>query len=202
MAQARPRVALTAAIPDIPHVISGEVGLLFNDVWSLGFSAGGFSHTFTTTQGPAPVSIAAGALRLRWCPFKGSFFLGAFGGFQKLGGSISKTYTITDSTSGLSLPVPARAELALSNPYLTPHLGWMFITKIGFTFGMEFGVQVPLSSSSTLDIGIDDPSLTGFADVVKALPAYQDAQAQIEDQVSKYGNIVLPYFALRLGWTF
>lgn len=199
---AMPRVGLTVAIPDIPHIVSGEVDLIFNPMFTLGFNFGGFAYTFATQPNSTPVSILDGNIRARWHPFSGVFFLGLIGGLQRVAGSQSGNYTITDPVLGTPVAIPASGGVSILSPHLTPHLGWIFTTNSGFTFGIELGVQVPVRSTSSVSISIDDPAYTPYVELVQATQSYKDAQAQIEDTASKIGNIPLPYFVLRWGWTF
>lgn len=200
-ALARPKVGVTAGL-EIPHILTGQIDLNYNPRWTIGFNLGGFAYTYNSTSGPIPFSMAAGNVHARWAPFNGTFFLALATGIQKVGASVSKTYTVTDAATATSVDIPASAALNITSPFITPHLGWYVVTRWGFTFGLEGGVQIPISTSSEIDLEIEDEAQGQFLETIKTSQPYLDAKASIEAEVAKYANILLPYLAIRIGWTF
>jgi hypothetical protein len=200
-AQARPKVGVTAGL-EFPHILTGQVDLNYNPRWTIGFNLGGFAYTVQASSGAIPLSMAAGNVHARWAPFHGTFFLGLAAGVQKVGASVSKSYSVTDSSSGSSIAVPALAALNVTSPFITPHLGWYVATRWGFTFGIEGGLQIPINTSSDIDLEITDATQAQYLDLIKSSQPYQDAETNIENEIGKYLNIKLPYAAIRLGWTF
>jgi hypothetical protein len=200
-AHALPRVAATVGL-EFPHLLAGELDFIYNPRWTLGVNLGGFAYTFNTTQGPIPFSMAAGTIKVRWAPFQGTFFLALGGGLQKLGASGSRTFTVTDSTSGQSVNIPASASLDINSPYIAPHLGWFVASRVGFTFGFEAGLQIPFKSSSDIELEITDAAQSQYLQLIQATQEYQAVRTEIQDAIGKFANIVLPYAAIRIGWTF
>jgi hypothetical protein len=182
-------------------VLTGEIALIYSPRWTLALSGGGFAYTFQSNGTPIPASIAAGDIRVRYFPFQGSFFLGLTGGVQNLAVSASQTFNV-DLGGGQTAAVPASASVAVFSPYITPHLGWFVVTRWGFTFGLEGGVQFATSATSTVNISTSDPTLSQYLSLVQQLPAYQQIQGTVQDDINKYATHWLPYTSIRLGWAF
>ena len=70
------------------------------------------------------------------------------------------------------------------------------------TFGLEAGVQIPIHSTSSIEVEITDPAQNQYLSLLQSTDLYKDTQATIENEIGKVANIVLPYAAIRLGWTF
>jgi hypothetical protein len=196
------RVSTTLVLPDVPHVVSGELDLLLGSSFAIGVNAGGFGTTFNTSAGPTPVSISAFNARARWFPFSGTFFLGLAAGTQKAMASATPSFTVTDANSGQSITVPTAASATINSPYLSPHLGWFVVTSSGFTWGFELGAQVPFNSRSNIQLDITDPAYAPLETQVKATTSYQSIEADIRKTANQLGNQLLPYAAFRIGWTF
>lgn len=118
----------------------------------------------------AHLSSTSADLDLRWFPFHGSFFLGASGGRQEVWAS--------GSSSGQT------ENIDVVTWFATPRLGWLFLFDPGFTLGFDAGVQLPVSSSSTVTPpgGIGGSAARSAADLI--------------------ANTPLPSVHLRLGWLF
>lgn len=118
----------------------------------------------------AHLSSAAVDLDLRWFPFHGSFFVGASGGRQEVWAS--------GSSNGQT------EDLDVVTWFAAPRLGWLFLFDPGFALGVDFGVQLPLWSTSTITPpgGIGGSTARSAADLI--------------------ANTPLPSVHLRLGWLF
>jgi hypothetical protein len=78
----------------------------------------------------------AGDLRVR--PFHGAFFLGVLAGRQHIG------VTTTLTVNGLG---SATEQLGLDSWFVNPRIGFLWTTRYGLAYGIDAGLQVPLSSS-------------------------------------------------------
>jgi hypothetical protein len=92
--------------------------------------------TLTVDGVSAGLWSVAGDLRL--FPFRGPFFLGLRAGRQH----ISATTTVAMGAFG-----DATEVLALDSWFLNPRVGFLWTMRGGLTFGVEAGVQFPLSPS-------------------------------------------------------
>lgn len=167
----------------LPHPLN--VGLEYvhsSKLFSVGASTGSFSHT----QDGAKLGIGNSDLALRWHPFRGSFYLGALFGEQKITGE--KTEVISSQS--------ITAEVEVTSAYSTPVLGWMWgAGNGGFYASMEFGYQSPSGVKSKL--------VTNADSIIRATPEYADLEKDVTDAANDIGNMSLPHVVLlKLGWLF
>jgi hypothetical protein len=80
----------------------------------------------------ADLSVAA-----RWFPWHHSFYLGASLGSRDFKASAHDSVTLET------------ASAEVTSTYLAPQLGWRFIGKSGFFYGIDLGYQIILSSTQT-----------------------------------------------------
>ena len=95
--------------------------------------------------------------RARWHPSGNPFFAGLAVGWQVLW------------MSGLN--GDAGASGTLSGLYFTPHLGWLWALENGFTFGTEFGVQVPLGNRNVGTFGLTATNMANAAQSLTPMAA-------------------------------
>lgn len=151
--------------------------------WLNLFGAGidyGFLPSLSFSNVSVKMSGIGGALR--FYPWRRAFFLGVGFGKQNFKGSM------TDTFSG----APATVTLDFDTTYIAPQLGWRWCGESGFFFGMELGVQIPMSTSSTTSTDVPgfDSTAQGAALIT-----------QINDKANTFGNSAFPHFALlQFGW--
>jgi hypothetical protein len=73
-------------------------------------------------------------------PFRGPFFVGLRAGRQHV--DADTTVTVTSYGS-------AAETLALESWFINPRVGLLWTTNVGFTIGVEAGVQIPFAASTT-----------------------------------------------------
>ena len=167
----------------LPHPLNvGREYLHSSKLCSVGVSTGSFSHT----QEGAKLGIGSSDVALRWHPFRGSFYLGALLGEQKITGE--KTEVISSQS--------ITAEVEVKSSYSTPVLGWMWGSgNGGFYASMEFGYQTPSGVKSKL--------VTNADSIVRATPEYAELEKDVKDAANDIGNMSLPHVVLlKLGWLF
>lgn len=122
----------------------------------------------------------------RWYPWQGSFYLGLMAGKQKT--SISAKQTING--------FDAQANLEVNNSFVTPNIGWMWISSIGISWGFEIGAQVQSGATSTLTPNTTDP-------VILSDPNYIKAAKDATDAGDTFGKATLPHLTLlKIGYVF
>ncbi len=91
-------------------------------------------------------------------PLRGPFFLGLRAGRQH----VSASTTVTVGSLG-----SAAESLSLDSWFVNPRLGFLWTSGAGLAFGIEAGVQIPVSAavSSTLPLTLD-PAAQATADVL------------------------------------
>lgn len=108
-----------------------------------------YSTLPTTTFDGVQANLWALAGDVRLFPFRGGFFVGIRAGRQHLGEFASATITGLGSLS---------ASLGTDTNFINPRLGFLW-TWHALAFGIDAGVQIPLSTSTstTLPPGITPP---------------------------------------------
>ena len=125
-------------------------------------------------------SFYAVAADARVFPFKNAFFVGLRAGRQHLGGNSNMTI------SGLGV---VRESASVDTTFINPRLGFLWTWEPGITLGIDAGVQIPVSSSSTSSI----PQ--------SAIPASVTVDDDIMRVTNTLGKNVLPTVdLLRLGF--
>jgi hypothetical protein len=118
-------------------------------------------------------------------PFRGPFFVGLRAGRQHLNADTS--------VSGYGYTVPV--ALGVDTTFLNPQLGLLWTWDPGFSIGIDAGLQIPLTSSTTSSINVSTPSA--------AQQYVKPAQNTIEDVARAVGQTVLPTVDLvRIGVLF
>jgi hypothetical protein len=116
-------------------------------------------------------------------PFRGPFFLGLRGGHQRFGAAMTASLgsygTITDT-------------LTVDTWFITPRIGALWMWHSWLAFGIEAGIQIPVSSNVSNSLPTEnlpnDPRVTSATRKLNAL-------------VDVLGNSVLPTFdLLRIGF--
>jgi hypothetical protein len=100
----------------------------------------------------------------RWLPWRGPLFIGLRAGVQHV-------------EAGTTLPVTGLGNvsetLGLDTSFVNPRIGLLWVLRSGLVLGMEAGVQIPLSTSTTSTWPLAlVPSLQGQIDALErsALP--------------------------------
>ena len=182
------RVGVNLGIVSIPRLINVEGYARLHSY--LGIS-GGWS-TFPKFASDAILSWAgaksdttdatlnkfeAWEVALRIYPLRGTFFLGVGAGQQVIDASV------TDKTSPLSIGASARVQSWV----LTPRIGWQWVWSSGFAMGLDFGVQLVVGHSETVNI----PPGTS-----------PDVEQDIRAVVHFGSTVPLPVFRFSLGYHF
>jgi hypothetical protein len=183
----------------IPHPFTIELEKVFSPGFSGGISLGGLGLPIRTDSGfEGRYGISTLNLHGRWHPWRGTFFLGGVLGAQAFYAFVSKDYTVPSYGT-----LPAKVEAQISGMIFSPHFGWFWVTRSGFTLGFEFGWQFPLGSRTRLFITSDDERINDAIEEIQATAEYQRVQAELDRVGDRLGKAPLPYVtALRIGWMF
>ncbi len=179
-----------------PHPINFAMDLRVEGTFGVGIGLGKASYTLASAQPPLTLGSSNLEARIRWFPFEGAFFLGGILGWQKLSTAASNNIRVA------STDVPTHLKLTVSGPYITPHLGWIWVIGSGFTLGIEGGIQLPFSQRSNFDATTNE-TFTPIFDAVKTTEAYHSLEQDLNNAGEKIGEQILPFVTLlRIGWTF
>lgn len=137
-----------------PRPLAIEPMVELGDLVALGVEYGGLP---TTNIDGVQTSLWALSADARVFPFGGAFFFGLGAGLQHIGAQA------TVNVAGYSAP----ETLGVDSWFLNPRLGLLWTTRAGFAVGIDAGVQIPLSSSTTssLPLGLA-PDAQRAADVL------------------------------------
>ncbi len=165
-----------------------------------GVVAPGVPLTLQSSDGPVKIAVLGIESKARWFPFKGAFFLGLTGGYQKASASGSPTISISSGDQDFS--AATNVDFAIHCMYATPHIGWNFGGRGSFAFGFDLGVQFPFAVRSTMTNTLTDPTLAPLQTLVESSASYQRLKDNLESTGNQLGSKALPYVAIRMGWTF
>lgn len=165
----------------IPHPTSVGLDYHLNSSFSFSASAGSFRDRIDHTD----IGIFNTEVTARWHLMQGAFFLGSHFGKQKMTGE--RTRQIQAET------VTAKAEY--EGTYYTPHIGWLFADRPGFTIGAEFGYMIPSGSNITISSNASAGS--------QASGEYAELVRQTKKMINDTIDNGFPHMAvIRLGWVF
>ncbi|MFZ3228629.1 MAG: hypothetical protein WA160_00365 [Pseudobdellovibrio sp.] len=191
---------------NIPHILNYGLDYWHSSKWfSIALNTGGYKITGVgkTTDLPngANIQLSNQEAVIRLHPFTGSFYLGLGYGRHTVTLDANKTISITTPISG-SADV-AFIDKVTAN-YLLPHIGWLWTTSFGLTFGMDLGYLSPSSSSADINATISNISNGAISNSdVESTTEYKNAKKDAQDQSEKFGKTGLPYWTvLRMGWLF
>ena len=91
-------------------------------------------------QGASAVRVS-GEAYLRLYPFKGAFFIGVGLGAMQMKASLDQTVQAFHQDQQASAHAYARSV------YIAPQIGFLWLTRMGFTFGTDIGAQIPVITS-------------------------------------------------------
>lgn len=157
----------------------------YRDCFGLSFDYGFFpSLTFSSVS----VGWNSWNVTAKWYPFNRAMYLGVGIGQQTFEGSKTESVTVGPTTQPLTVTV------AVNTTFINPHLGWRFISNSGFFYGMELGVQVPISNSATV---------TSSDSTLNSTTEFQEASADVDAKAKTFGRTPLPLLTVaQIGWMF
>ncbi|MBI4402790.1 MAG: hypothetical protein HY537_01435 [Deltaproteobacteria bacterium] len=181
----------------IPHPLNVALDAKIEQKFSVGLGGGLLSYAYKAPDG---YTINLGTynyeMRVRFHPFSGAFFLGAAIGKQRFSCNATQEITVEQFT------VPTTVDLAISALTITPHLGWFWIKKSGFTIGFELGWLFPISPKTEWDVSTT-AEYNAILEQVEATEEYKRIERKLQDIGNRIGSLSIPFVTLlRLGWTF
>ncbi len=141
-------------------------------------------------------------------PFGGGLFLGAGVGYETVKGTLANKMDTSPFASqlpqGLAIPNPLDYESAGSvrTMVLTPQLGYFYTTGIGFSLGLDVGLQLPIAPSEISFKGkLTLPANTPAAIANQVQAGLVDPNDNnVRESLQKIGRTPLPTFNIKIGW--
>lgn len=162
-----PKVTLFGAVVPFRLGLEGK----WKNLVGFGFDYGFFP---TLTLSSISVGMKSWSFTGKFYPWRGAFYVGVGLGSQTFTGS--KT----------DLTIPDTLTLDTKTTFFLPGIGWRWVVKSGFFFGMELALQVPMSTTTTPTHS--NPAATG--------PAATQLNADVSEKANSLGNSTLPSLAL------
>jgi len=126
---------------------------------------------------------------LKFYPFKGAFFLGVNTGTQQIRASRMQTM------SGVDVTLTGTNSIF----FISPTLGWEFVSDGGFFWGFELGAQIGLNVSTSISDNIDNA-------IIEASGAYATLQNDITNYTNTANSFLrqypMPILAFHIGFLF
>lgn len=94
-------------------------------------------------QGATLVRVS-GEAYARFYPFKGAFFIGAGVGAMQMKGSLEQT------VQAFHQDHHAEAHAYARSIYVAPQIGFLWLTRMGITFGTDIGAQIPIVTNDVI----------------------------------------------------
>jgi len=143
-------------------------------------------------------------------PFGGGLFLGIGMGYENVRGTLSNTLDTSAFAAwippNIQVPNPIAYDSAgsLRSLILTPQIGYLHTTDIGFSFGIDVGAQIPVAPSDVsfntrLTMPADTPQQV--RDQVRS-QLVEPNDEKVRDTLETIGRTPIPTVNLRVGWLF
>lgn len=185
----------------LPNVLSLGGTIKLTRYFGGGVNVGMIPTTRISFYGDATINSQEYDIYGRLYPFGGGFFLGAGVGYQTVSGTLAHAVNI-EAYSQMYPELGLGAELAyfgsgsVETMVLIPQFGYLHTFGSGFSFGLDFGIQLPIA-----------PSKIDFKrEVVSGLPQdFVDEylllyDRKVYDTLETIGRTPLPTVNLRIGW--
>ncbi len=154
--------------------------------WDLLGVSGEYGMLPQITFDEAKLKITGTNFRFKIYPFRGGFYLGVGMGSQ----------TITVSTVQTISTISTTITGTQKNNFIMPQLGWNWVWDSGFFMGMDLGVQLSSSRTTTITTDQTNALVTGSAE-------YQTEVNKLTDLADKFGKIPFPLLTLlKFGYFF
>jgi len=191
----------------LPDVLSFGGTLKLTRFLGAGINVGLIPKVQLNYYGKATLSYQHYDIYGRLYPFGGGFFLGAGAGYATVDGTMTSSYSATAAMLPVPVPgFPTTGSATYSGTgsvrtlMLTALIGYFYTTGIGFSFGVDAGLQLPIAPSQikfSSDLKTTPPGI----DALPPVKSFKnDADEQIRSTLEKIGRTPLPTINLRIGW--
>jgi hypothetical protein len=144
----------------------------------------------------------------RLYPMGGGFFLQGGAGYATVEGTLKKTVaantTVTYNNRTFMLPTTFAYESqgSVRTLMLTALIGYFHTTRIGFSFGVDAGAQIPIAPSK-VEYARQVPQIPGISAMEQQgleQLYVQPIDDSVTDTLETIGRSVIPTVNLRIGW--
>jgi hypothetical protein len=142
----------------------------------------------------------------RLFPFGGGFFLGAGVGYASIEATMSTKVDTRTYTTGLVEYVQYDGVGTVKTMVLNALIGYLYVTNIGFTIGVDAGARIPIAASDIhFSREVTPPPCSTAASAAcipdQLLDVYlAPTDKEVMNTLERLGRTTLPTLNLRLGW--
>ncbi len=177
-----------------PHVINLGLESAFYQNFGVSLNYG----NITESMNDVAINVKHADLRVRWFPWKSSFFAGLALGRHWIKGSLDRVAKIPSSGQQVAI----HGNLAASASYFTPQIGWAATWESGFTLGADIGCLFPNGPKTNFTSSINNPP-AGTEAEINATKEYTNMKNELEKISRDYlGKPKFMITFMRFGWMF
>jgi hypothetical protein len=186
------RPAILLGIISLPRPIEVEALIKVRRTLALGAQYS-MLPTLSLPDNSASLKLDAAQGTFRWFPFGGVFYLGGGFGYQRLRASLGQT------VDGGNLSVVAD----MSTFFVSPQLGWLWVTRSGFCIGLNLGVQIPFPREPNVDVTYNGQPLPSQGAPSGVASSASDDKKKVEDVARVLMRYPIPNLdLLKIGFAF
>jgi hypothetical protein len=186
------RPAILLGIISLPRPIEVEALVKVRRTLALGVQYS-MLPTLSLPDNSASLKLDAAQATFRWFPFQGVFYLGGGFGYQRLRASIGQP------VDGGNLSVVAD----MSTFFVSPQLGWLWVTRSGFCIGINLGVQIPFPREPNVGVTYNGQPLPSQGGPPGVASSASDDKKKVEDVARIIMRYPIPNLdLLKIGFAF
>jgi hypothetical protein len=184
----------------IPNILNFGGTLKLTRYLGGGINVGLIPKIRISLYGEAVLSYQEYDIYGRIYPFGGGFYFGAGAGYGTVRGTITDSIdsaALAAEYPGLGIPdtVEYESRGSVRTLILTPQIGYLYTTRIGFSLGFYVGAQFPIAPS---DIDFET-TVEGVPEVV--IERYiAPLDEKVRDTLETVGRSPLPTLGIQVGW--
>jgi hypothetical protein len=177
-----------------PHVINLGLESVFYEKFGASLNYGNITETMKNVA----INVKHVDFRMRWFPWKSSFFAGLALGRHWIKGDLHRVATIPSSGQQVAI----HGNISASASYFAPQIGWFATWESGFTLGADVGCLFPNSQKSNFTSSINNPP-AGTEAEINATKEYSNMKSELESISKSFlGKPKFMITIMRFGWMF
>jgi hypothetical protein len=187
----------------LPSLLSIGGTMKITEYFGAGLTYGVIPTIQLSLYGEATVSYHHLDFYGRIYPFGGAFFIGAGAGYATIEAELENTFDVPTmyQQAGLPASITYDSKGSVKTLVLTPTIGLLHTFDVGFSLGIDAGVQLPIAPSEITY----ERSSTQIPNAPQALVNQLNQFATpidegVKDTLETVGRTPLPTFNLRIGW--
>jgi hypothetical protein len=192
----------------LPNLLNAEILMKVTRYFAAGVGVGVVPTLHIAYYGDATIALQNYEVFARVHPLGGGWFLGAGLGYSSIRGTFSSQFDTTPYVSqippGISVPASLLYESrgSIRTMTLTPQIGYLHVSQVGFAIGADVGVALPVAPSRIeYDGNLNLPPNTPLP-VVDAVrqQLLEPNNLKVEDTLQRIGRSPVPTINIRVGW--